>query len=232
MEGVLLNALGGPGKPRQAHPLMALSDLDARARFLQVNSIEKSMVKGYTTGAHDYISFCITHGLPLDPTPSTLARYIAYMSQFISSGPKYLTGARHFLHDLYPDFDQNRSHPLVQATISGSRKLRADPVRRKQPLRTMHLEAFLLIAQETHSYDDMLFATILSCAFYACHRSGDPFLSPQIVLLIIFLIIKPIGSIKELTSFSQHRRSQILSASYMTTSAFTTLFMGQKLLSS
>jgi hypothetical protein len=173
MEGVLLNALGGPGMPRQVRPPMALSDLDARARFLQVNSIEKSTVKGYATGARDYISFCIAHGLPLDPTPSTLARYIAYTSQFISSGPKYLTGARHFLSELYPDFDHNRSHPLVQATISGSRKLRADPVRRKQPLRTTHLEAFLLIAQETRSYDDLLFVTILSCAFYACHRIGE-----------------------------------------------------------
>jgi hypothetical protein len=32
---------------------------------------------------------------------------------------------------------------------------------------------FLLIAQETHSYDDLLFATILSCAFYACHQIGE-----------------------------------------------------------
>ncbi|KAJ7933645.1 hypothetical protein B0H13DRAFT_1592198, partial [Mycena leptocephala] len=58
----------------------------------------------------------------------TLSRYIVYTSKYIASGPKYLTGARHFLQDLYPDFDANRAHPLVQATIRGSKKIRADPV--------------------------------------------------------------------------------------------------------
>jgi hypothetical protein len=173
MEDMLLRALGGPSDPRQARPTMDLSDLDTRTRFLQVNSIEKSTVKGYSTGARDYITFCLNHSLPLDPTPSTLSRYIAYTSQFISSGPKYLTGARHFLVDLYPDFDRNRAHPLVQSTIAGARKIRADPVRRKLPLRTTHLEAFLHVAHATGSYDDLLFITILSCAFYACHRMGE-----------------------------------------------------------
>src|SRR5258705_3414495 len=35
--------------------------------------------------------------------------YIAYTSQFISSGPKYITGACHFLVDLYPNFDHIHS---------------------------------------------------------------------------------------------------------------------------
>jgi hypothetical protein len=200
MEGVLLSALGGPGSPHQVRPVMELSDLDAQARFLQVNSIKKSTVKGYATGAQDYISFCIAHSLPLDPTPSTLSRYIAYTSQFIASGPKYLTGARHFLNELYPDFDRNRSDPLVQATISGSCKIRADPVRRKQPLRTCHLEAFLLIAQETNSYDNLLFAVILSCTFYACHQIGELVLKSDKSLLDWRKVIKR-GSL----SFSANR---------------------------
>jgi hypothetical protein len=102
-----------------------LADLDARAHFLQVNSIEKSTRNGYVTGARDYITFCIKNCLPLDPTPQTLARYIAYTSLFIASGPKYLTGARHFLKDLYPDFATNRTHPLVQVTISGSKLIQS-----------------------------------------------------------------------------------------------------------
>ncbi|RDB28181.1 hypothetical protein Hypma_001296 [Hypsizygus marmoreus] len=109
----------------------------------------------------------------LDPTPQTLSRYIAYTSQFIASGPKYLTGVRHFLRDIYPDFDDNRSHPLVQSTIRGSKKVRADPVTRKLPLRPAHLSAFLQVARSTRSYEDLLFTVILSCCFYACHRSGE-----------------------------------------------------------
>jgi hypothetical protein len=119
------------------------------------------------------MNFCLSHSLSLDPTPQTLSRYIAYTSQFISSGGKYLTGARHFLGDLYPDFDKNRSHPLVQATIAGARKIRADPVKRKLPLRQSHLDAFLWMARRSGKYDDWLFAVIISCCFYACHRSGE-----------------------------------------------------------
>jgi hypothetical protein len=173
MERVLLAALGGPGVPRNARPLMDLSLLDKRTEYLQVHSIETSTAKNYRTGARDYIQFCIKHSLPLNPTPQTLSRYISYTSQFIASGPKYLSGARHFLRDLYPDFDDNRSSPLVQATIAGSKKLRADPVRRKLPLRPCHLLAFLERAHSTRDYDDFLFAVILSCSFYACHRIGE-----------------------------------------------------------
>ena len=119
MEGVLLSSLGGGSCPHTTCPQMELSDLDNRTNYLQASSIEKSMAKGYATGAHNYISFCVKHSLTLNPTPQTLSHYIAYTSQFISSGPKYLSGARHFLSDLYPSFDANRSHPLVQATIAG-----------------------------------------------------------------------------------------------------------------
>jgi len=174
MEGVLLNALGGPETfSKLARPPMPLSVLDERVYFLQANAIEKSTSSGYATGARDYIKFCLSHGIALDPTPDTLARYIAFTSKFIASGPKYLTGVRHFLKDLYPDFDTHRSHPLVTATIRGSKKIRGDPVKRKLPLRLCHLETFLRVAQNSRSYDDLLFITILSCCFYACHRSGE-----------------------------------------------------------
>jgi hypothetical protein len=174
MEGVLLSALGGQRvTPRVARPPMDLADLDARALHLQANSIERSTSKNYATGARDYINFCILHSLPLDPTPTTLSRYIAYSSQFIASTSKYLTGVRHFLKDLYPEFDANRSHPLVKTTVRGAKKVRADPVKRKLPLRLAHLQTFVDIAHCTGSYDDYLMAVLLSCAFYGCHRMGE-----------------------------------------------------------
>jgi hypothetical protein len=171
MESVLLSALGGRRTaPRVPRPPMELADLDARALHLQVNSIERSTSKHDATGARDYINFCILHSLPLDPTPSTLSRYIAYSSLFIASGPKYLTGVRHFLKDLYPDFDVNHSHPLVKTTIRGAKKMRADPVRRKLPLCLVHLQSFINVAHCTGMCDDFLFVLLLSCAFYGCHR--------------------------------------------------------------
>ena len=108
MERVLLVALGEHlNRPRIAQPSLSLSSLDARTLHLQTNSIEISTIKAYTIGAKDYIQFCLHYSLPLTPTPETLSRYIAYTSLSITSGPKYLTGARHFLIDLYPDFDNN-----------------------------------------------------------------------------------------------------------------------------
>ena len=152
---------------------MALAAIDQRAHFLQAHSIERSSMLHYRTGLRDYVLFCTRHHLPLHPTPLNLVRYITYTSRFIASAPKYLTGARHFLRQLYPDFDQNRASAIVQATIAGSKKVCADPIRCKQPLRTTHLQMFLDIARQSTSYDDLLFITIVSCAFYACHRIGE-----------------------------------------------------------
>jgi hypothetical protein len=130
MEGVLLSTLGELA-PRPARPPSKLEDLDTRVLHLQTHALEESTVGGYATGARDYLRFCLIHHIPPDPTPQTLSRYIAFTSLSIASGPKYLTGVRHFLHELYPAFDDNRASPSVQATIRGSKKVRADPIRRK-----------------------------------------------------------------------------------------------------
>ena len=89
------------------------------------------------------------------------------------SGPKYLTGARHFLNDIYPHFNTSHAHLLVKSATRGSKKICADPVCRKLPLRLHHLTIFLNVAWRSSSYDDLLFVTILSCLFYACHHSGE-----------------------------------------------------------
>ena len=36
-----------------------------------------------------------------------------------------------------------------------------------------HLSFFVTHARSSQSYDDLLFATIISCCFYGCHRSGE-----------------------------------------------------------
>ena len=140
---MLLDDLGEPGLRKRVRPHFSLEEIDRYASFLQHSAIEKSTSKVYKTGAHDYIYFC------------------------------YLTGASHYLKDLYPDFDTVRSHPLVLSTIRGSQKVRADPVIRKLPLRLSHLSSFVKYSQATKNYDDLLFATIMSCAFYGCHRMGE-----------------------------------------------------------
>jgi hypothetical protein len=172
MAEVLLNFIG-EGHPYAPRRPLPLADLDSRLSLLQSHSLEETTRRQYASGLRDYLRFCLAHKLPFDPTPLTLARYIAYTSLFIASGQKYLSGVRHYLLPIFPDFIANRSHPLVQSTIAGARKVRADPITRKLPLRTSHLVTFLHNADLSANYDDFLFATILSCAFYACHRIGE-----------------------------------------------------------
>ncbi|KAF5366749.1 hypothetical protein D9758_006543 [Tetrapyrgos nigripes] len=173
MERVILMRLGGLAKPRVPCPIQPLSLIDERVSFLQAHAIEESTLAGYKTGARDYVTFCINHNLSLEPTISTLCRYIAYTSQFIASGPDYLTGTHHFLREIYPEFATNRASHAVQATIIGSRKFRADAVHRKLPLKTSHLDAFYNLYLENPTYDNLLFITILSCMFYGVHRAGE-----------------------------------------------------------
>ena len=207
-----MNYLGELEPPRSARPTLSIKDLDARVSHLQNHALEKSTVGGYSTGAHDYIRFCILHKILIDPTPETLSHYIAFTSLSIASRPKYLTGARHYLLELFPEFDNNRASHQVQATIRGSKKVRADPVHRKQPIRTDLLAAFLAKARCSLDYDDLLFATIMSCCFYGCHRSGELVLKTKrtstgerslnillfalltVMLVIVFLIIRQIPS--------------------------------------
>jgi len=57
--------------------------------------------------------------------------------------------------------------------MANSKDTRADPIRCKLPTRLAHLEAFVQVARSSKSYDDFLLASILSCCFYACHRSSE-----------------------------------------------------------
>ena len=63
-DAALLDTMGG-----MSHPPLDLSLLDERVTHLRSNAIELGTWKGYSTGARDYIKFCNTHSLPLDPAP-------------------------------------------------------------------------------------------------------------------------------------------------------------------
>lgn len=91
---------------------------------------------------------------------------------------------------IFPEFDQNRSHPLVQAAIRGSMKIRGSNVSRKLPLRLHHLSTFLAMARKSKLYDDLLFISMLSACFFACHRSGEVVISDDETLFDWRKVIK------------------------------------------
>ena len=138
MEGALLNFFGRNNGLLSHHSCLqaSLTDIDKQLAFLQANALDRSTIHSYSVGARDYLHFCLTHDLPLHPTPLTLAQYNVYTSCFIASGPRYLSGAWHYLQDLFPEYDSICNHPLVTSTFRGSKKVHADPVWQKQPLWT------------------------------------------------------------------------------------------------
>ena len=168
-----MRLLGEGNGPRCPRPSMAISAIEKQLRRLHASALDANTRAAYRTGARDYIRFCRDHGLSMAPTPSTLCRYLAHSSIFISSGPAYLRGASYILRPIYPNFDEVRAHPHVVAAIAGLRKTVSQPVKRAPPLKIAHLRAFEMMANGTREYDDHLFATIMSVMFYACHRSGE-----------------------------------------------------------
>lgn len=78
MEGVLLSALGGRRNSSSTRPRMELEALDARTLHLQLHALEKGTVNGYSTGARDYLNFCISHSLSIEPTTRCCGGNVLY----------------------------------------------------------------------------------------------------------------------------------------------------------
>jgi hypothetical protein len=80
------------------------------------------------------------------------------------------------------------------------KKIRADSITRKLPLWIPHLQSFADRAATSNSYDDLLFATILSCGFYNCHRLGELVQNDDVTLF------DPRKIIKHSSVFISHRQ--------------------------
>jgi hypothetical protein len=168
------------GRPNEYdRPPPPIEDVRRRAAFLESIALEHNTRRGYRTGAKAYSSFCQRYGLGLEPTPDTLALFLAEETLHVKAATalEYLVGARRHLEILCPGWGSqlatSRASALVRAIAVGAAKDRAEPVRRKAPLRPPHLTAFLELALRSEAYDDLLMAAIASAGFYGCHRSGE-----------------------------------------------------------
>jgi hypothetical protein len=187
---VFLNVQGRKKTRNSFYPAMPLGELDDLVTYLQNSTIEHSTLWGYTLDTCNYLSFCKIHNLPSDPTPQTLSHYIAFFSQYIKSGPKYLSGVCFYLRPFFPEFDKNCAYPLVQVTICSAKKIRADSITRKLSLQIPHLQSFADRAATSNSYDDLLFAIILFHSFYNCHHLRELVQNDNVTLFDLRKIIK------------------------------------------
>ncbi|KAJ3792003.1 hypothetical protein GGU11DRAFT_643808, partial [Lentinula aff. detonsa] len=115
------------------------------------------------------------HNFPLDPTPDTLSFFVVFMSYHIEprSVGTYLSGICDRLEVYFPEVRMNRNSYLVKKTLTGMKKLRSKPIRRKLPLSRSHLLLAESSLSPTSSYDDVLFVSMLETGMCGLLRLGE-----------------------------------------------------------
>lgn len=138
-------------------------------------SIESSTATTYASAVRSYTDFCLLHELPRDPTPHTLALYVAYTSHYINprSVDSYLSGICNGLEPYYPHVREARKHPLVVKALRGAKKIRAIGIHRKRALSRTEIGSVRSSYDSSIDYDDHLFVTLLLTGFHGLLRLGE-----------------------------------------------------------
>jgi hypothetical protein len=136
-----------------------LERLNYERSILLGMSIDHSTSASYSSAVNSYLTFCKSHGLPVEPTSQTLSYYTTFQSFYINpkSVDSYLSGICNQLEPYFPDVRQNRKSALVNRTLAGAKRYRGTPTNRKSPLTVANL---LTVAEDlAHStlHDDLLF---------------------------------------------------------------------------
>ena len=159
--------------PRNPPPL-PFEELAAFTEQLEADAWESSTKSGYRTALRSWDAFCDLYHQSHHPTPASLSSYIAYAIRRIASIDTYLSGIAHFMKRIYNDWEAVRFHPKVVSVLRGAHKWRAHRIRRRNPLHLHHVGHFVKIAcQRNASYDQILFAAMLVCGFFAMHRAAE-----------------------------------------------------------
>jgi hypothetical protein len=139
------------------------------------HAIDPSTLRCYGSGVNSYLSFVRIHNFPIDPTPDTLSFFVVFMCHHISprSVSTYLSGIVQQLEPYFPNVRHARNSRLVQRTLKGCSKLKAQPVQRKTPFSTEDLTHLLLCYCSSDTHDDLLFLSIFLTGFFGLLRLGE-----------------------------------------------------------
>lgn len=137
-------------------------------------AIDISTQNTYSSHLQSYLTFCKTHGFPVEPTPDTLSFYTVYMCHHIkpTSVDSYLSGICNQMEPLFPNIRTVRKSPLVSRTLAGCKRMLGSSTIRKRPLSPDDVKA-CLERFSSSSFDDLLFCAILVAGFLGLHRLGE-----------------------------------------------------------
>jgi hypothetical protein len=162
----------GRDRQRSAFPLQRLDDLVSEALS---HTIDKSTAQSYDSHLSSYLSFCHLHGIVTTPSAQTLARYIVYMSNYISptSMETYLSGISFRLRPHYPEISEVRNGPYTRSVVRGVKRMHGRPIQCKEPITFPQLNVLAVHYSSSTSYDDSLFLALILCGFFSLLRLGE-----------------------------------------------------------
>jgi hypothetical protein len=138
-------------------------------------AIDTSTWKSYGSALNSYLSFVRMHHFPVEPTPDTLSFFTVYMSHHIkpSSVDNYLSGICQQLEPYFPSVREARKSMVCKCTLTGCKRLRGAPTRRKRALSMDDLHLVVQHYSQSQDHDDRLFVTQLLTGFFALMRLGE-----------------------------------------------------------
>src|SRR5258708_26928484 len=85
----------------------------------------------------------------------------------------YLSGIAFYLELSYPHVCDIRKLPIISQTICGTEKKVGQPIKRKLPIKDLHLHLLLEKLKESDDLDDKLFLAICFTAYHGLMRIGE-----------------------------------------------------------
>jgi hypothetical protein len=102
-------------------------------------AIGTSTWKNYGSALNPYLTFIQIHNFPVEPSADSISFFTVFMSFYIKhdSVNSYLSGICQQLEPFLPNIREIRKSILCKHTLSGCKRLRGVPTKRKRAL-TMH----------------------------------------------------------------------------------------------
>src|SRR5882762_3351315 len=124
-------------------------------------AIDISTWKNYGSALNSYLSFVRLHDLPVEPTPDTISFFTVFMCHHIKpdSVDTYLSGICQQLEPYFPSVRDIHKSILCKRTLTGCKRLRGVPTKRK---RALTMDDLLIVVNHyfgAPSHDDLLFVT-------------------------------------------------------------------------
>ena len=163
----------------------------ARERLLRERAIalgqaiDISTWKNYGSALNSYLTFVRLHNFPVEPTADTISFFTVFMCHHIKpdSVDTYLSGICQQLEPYFPSVRDIRKSMLCKRTLTGCKRLRGVPTKRKRALTLLDLQIVINHYANSTSHDDLLFLSQLLTGFFALMRLGELTISDDKSLL-------------------------------------------------